>query len=161
MFSLLLLTCINCKLLIKALWVVLRYLASWPGQFSIFVLLFFHLSIVSKHYPPKTKKLLLSSDKHTNRCAIMYMYTCTLKPFPQFENIDLQFFLFFFPQRRVEVKLILTYWDLSNGDMLTVFKLSSRAESKSCSPALTWTTLSFTKMLTARNMKETNRCMWM
>lgn len=59
------------------------------------------------------------------------------------------------------VKLVLTYWDLSSGNMLTGFILSKRAESKSCNPALEWTTLSFTKMLMARNMKETNRCMWM
>lgn len=59
------------------------------------------------------------------------------------------------------VEAVLTYWDLSSGAMLTVFRLSNSAESKSWSPALEWTTLSFTKMLTARNMKETNRCMWM
>lgn len=58
-----------------------------------------------------------------------------------------------------EEKRVLTYRDLSHGDMALI--LSSRTESKSCSPALEWTTLSFTKILTARNMKETNRCMWM
>lgn len=61
----------------------------------------------------------------------------------------------------VEEKRVLTYRSLSTGDMLMALMLSSRTESKSCSPALEWTTLSFIKILTARNMKETNRCMWM
>lgn len=35
-----------------------------------------------------------------------------------------------------EDDLILTYWDLSSDEMLAVFRLSSRAESKSCNLAL-------------------------